>query len=612
MKTISQKTTKNSGQKNNLPAWDLSDLYKGINDPQITKDINKYKKMARSFADKYKGKLAKLSAKQFFDMAKACEERSVLSNKLGVFAYLNMVTQMKNCEAMTFYQNISEKLNDYSKPTIFLSLEINQLPKNKIDEWLKNKEASYYKPWLERVRMFKDFELSEEVEEILHEKSVTSGAGWERLYEETSSRLKYFVYGKEYNDAEIAKLTLEKNAETRNKAGREIARVCTDNAALFTLNYNMVIKDKAIEDIKRGFKTPVASQNLANRVDDKAVKTLAETVKENYSKISHRFYKLKAKWLGVKKLEYWDRNAPLPFENDRKYSWDEAVEIVLSAYKEFSPKLYDLAVDFFDKKHSWIDVPPRDGKRSGAFAMSLPEDYHPYLMLNFAGKQNDVLTLAHELGHGCHMRLSSKQGDLNDATPLTLAEVASVFGEMLTFQSLLKTAKNNKEKLCLIASKVNDMINTAIRQIAFHFFETRVHDERRKGEVSQERLAQIWKEEMSASLGKYVNIDKVTENNWTQVGHFFWKPFYVYAYSFADCLVNSLYQVYQTGKVQDFENKYLEMLAITGIKRYDELLKPFGLNAKDSKFWSIGLGLISSYIDELERLDKLVERESND
>ncbi len=587
----------------------MSDLYTGIKDKQIDQDLADYKKRAVDFAKKYKGKLGKLSAKQFVVMAKEAEERAVLSNKIGVFAYLNMVTQMKNKEAMAFYQNTSEKLNDYSKPTIFLSLEINQLPQSKIDEWLKDEKAAYYAPWINRVRLFKDYELSEAVEEILHEKSVTSGEGWERLYEETSARLKYTVDGKDYNDAEIGKLTLDKDADIRAKAGREIARVCTENAPLFTFNYNMVIKDKAIEDIKRGFKTPIAAKNLANRVDDKAVKALAETVRENYAKISHRFYKLKAKWLGVKKLEYWDRNAPLPFESDRLYSWDEAVETVLTAYKAFSPKLYDLATDFFDKKSSWIDVPPRDGKRSGAFAMPLPEKYHPYLFLNFVGKQNDVLTLAHELGHGCHMRLSSTQGDLNDATPLTLAEVASVFAEMLTFQSLLQNAKNNKEKLCLIAGKVNDMINTAVRQIAFHFFETRVHDERRNGEVSQDRLAQIWKEEMIASLGKYVNIDKVTENNWAQVGHFFWSPFYVYAYSFADCLVNSLYQVYSSGKIKDFADKYLNMLSLTGVKRYDELLKPFGLNAKDPQFWNMGLSLISGYIDELERLDKLVAKE---
>ena len=607
MNKMPDKTPKTSGQKNKLPGWDLSDLYQGIDDKQIDKDLEAYRQAAIQFAKKYKGKLAELDASGFLKMARECEKRSVLGSKLGIFSYLTMVTQMKNATAMTFYQNISEKLNDYGKPTIFLSLELNRLPETKIKEWLKDKKAAYYKPWLMRVRLFKDYELSEEVEEILHEKSVTSGEGWERLYEETSARLKYTVDGKEYNDAEIAKLTLEKSAETRAKAGREIARVCTENAPLFALNYNMVVKDKAIEDLKRGFKTPVASQNLANRVDDKAVTALADTVRANYADLAHRFYKLKAKWLKVKKLEYWDRNAPLPFESDRQYSWDEAVEIVLAAYKAFSPKLHNLAKDFFDKEHSWIDVPPRDGKRSGAFAMPLPEKYHPYLFLNFTGKQNDVLTLAHELGHGCHMRLSSKQGDLNDATPLTLAEVASVFAEMLTFQSLLKNAQDDKERLCLIAGKVNDMINTSIRQIAFHFFETRVHDERRQGEVSQQRLAQIWREEMSASLGKYVNIDQVTENNWVQVGHFFWKPFYVYAYSFADCLVNSLYQVYQDGKTPDFADKYLNMLSLTGVKRYDELLKPFGLDAKDALFWNKGLSLIGAYIDELERLDKRLQ-----
>ena len=317
MKKITKQSPKKCCQNNELLAWDLSDLYNGIDDKQINIDLNNYKKSAISFAKKYKGKLESLNAEQFYEMAKSNEERSVLGNKIGVFAYLNMVTQMKNADAMAFYQNTSEKLNDYSLPLIFLTLEINKLPQSKIDEWLKDKKSSYYYPWLNRIRMFKNYELSEPVEEILHEKSVTSGDGWQRLYEETSARLKFSVDGKEYNDSEISKLTLDKDPKVREKAGREIARVFSENAPLFTLIYNMVIKDKSIEDIKRGFKSPVASQNLANRVDDKAVKALSETVKANYANIAHRFYKLKAKWLGVKKLEYWDRNAPLPFENDK-------------------------------------------------------------------------------------------------------------------------------------------------------------------------------------------------------------------------------------------------------------------------------------------------------
>lgn len=585
-----------------LPSWNLSDLYSSINDPKIESDMAKYKSSSENFAKKYKGKLATLTPEEFLEAIKSCEERTVLSNYLGDFAYLNMSTQMNNKDAMGFFQNISEKLTDYSKPTIFFSLEINQLSDTKIEEFMQNEEVAKYAPWIKRIRLFKEYELSEAIEEILVEKSVTSGSAWVRLYEETSARLKYTVDGKTYNDAEISKLLLDKNPATREKAGKEINRVSQENAALFSLIYNMIVKDKSIEDNKRGFKTTIAERNLANQVEDEVVIALGEAVQANYANIAHRFYKLKAKWLGVEKIQYWDRNAPLPFSADIHYSWDEAVKTVLEAYDEFSPKLKGLATDFFDKP--WIDVPPRDGKRSGAFASPVSSTLHPYLFLNFTGKQNDVLTLAHELGHGCHMRLSGTQGELQDSTPLTLAEVASVFGEMVTFQSLLKRTDDDTAKLCLIASKVNDMINTAIRQIAFHFFETSVHEERKQGEVSEDRLCQIWIEEMQKSLGDSVIVDENSSYIWMQVGHFFFLPFYVYAYSFADCLVNSLYQVYQEKSVDDFENKYLHMLSETGVKKYDELLAPFGLDASKKDFWNKGLKVISNYIDELEELDR--------
>lgn len=593
-----------TSKKNNtaLPAWDLSDLYNGIDDPKIQKDLDKYKKNAEQLAKKYKGKIKDLSSEEFLQAVKSVEEMSIIGSMLGEFAYLNMVTQMKNKEAMIFYQNISEKLTDYSKPTIFFSLEVNKLTDSKIKEWLKNDGVAFYKPWLDKVRRFKNHELSEEVEEILHEKSVTSSSAWVRLYEESSSRLVYTVDGKNYNDAEISKLLLDKNPETRAKAGKEINRVSKENAHLFTTIYNMVIKDKAIEDAKRGYKKPISERNLAENVNDKTVETLAETVRKNYKNIAHRFYKLKAKWLGVKKIQYWDRNAPLPFCEDIDYSWDESVKTVLDAYNEFSPDLYNVAKDFFD--NNWIDVPPRDGKRSGAFCASATAEHHPYLLLNFAGKQNDVLTLAHELGHGCHHQLRTKNGDLNEYSRMTSEEVASVFGEMITFQSMLRQMDNDKAKLCLIASKVNDMINTAIRQIAFHFFETRAHEERKNGELSEDRLCEIWLEEMRASLGEHVNVDENSAFIWMQVGHFFFLPFYVYAYSFADCLVNSLYRVSQEGTVKDFPAKYLDMLSKTAITDYDKLLKPFGLNPEKADFWEKGLSLISSYIDELERLDK--------
>lgn len=589
-------------KKENLPAWNLSDLYQSIKDPVIAKDLESYRKGALSFARKYKGKIAGLSAKDFLALLKAEEKLSKISARLSGFAYLNMSTQMKNPEAMAFYQNTSEKLTEYAKPLVFFSLELNSVPETKIKEWLQDKQVAFYKPFLKRVRKYKKYELSEAEEEILLLKAVTSSEAWVRLYEETSSRLVYTVDGKNYNDAEITKLTLDKDAKLRHKAGAEINRVAKENAPFFTFVYNMVMKDKAIEDEKRGFKKPISARNLAEDVSDASVEALAETVRANYKNIAHRFYKLKAKWLGVKKISYWDRNAPLPFSADYHYSWDEAVKIVLKGYNEFSPKLGKIAKDFFD--YGWIDVPPRDGKRSGAYCSGPLASEHPYLFLNFVGKQNDVLTLAHELGHGCHHQLRMKNGELNEHSRMTTEELASVFAEMLVFQDMLKSLDDDKAKLCLIASKVNDMINTAIRQIAFHFFETRAHDERKNGEVSEQRLCEIWLEEMQASLGNYVDVGEDCRYIWSQVGHFFFLPFYVYAYSYADCLVNSLYQVKLEGKVKDFADKYLALLSKTALEDYEKIFKPFGLNPNEATFWQKGLNLISSYIDELERLDK--------
>ncbi|MBQ7633585.1 MAG: M3 family oligoendopeptidase [Alphaproteobacteria bacterium] len=591
--------------KNKMPAWDLSDLYKGIDDPQITKDLETYRKDALKFARNYKGRLASLSADEFYQAIKDIENRSKLSGRLGGFAYLNMVTQMKNSAAITFYQSVEEKMTDYIKPIVFFTLEFNKLPQNKINDWLKDERIKKYKYWIKRLRKFKDYELTEPEEQILLEKSITSGEAWVRLYEETSSRLIYTVDGKKYNDAELSKLLLDKDEKLRRKAGKEMNRVLFENSHLFTFIYNMVMKDKAIEDDKRGFKSPISARNMSEDVSDKSVEVLTATVKKHYKDIAHRFYKLKAKWLGMKKINYWDRNAPLPFSADINYTWDEAVKIVLNAYKEFSPKLYNIAKDFFD--NNWIDVPPRDGKRSGAFCSSPITTSHPYLMLNFAGKQNDVLTLAHELGHGCHHQLRVKNGELNEHTRMTSEEVASVFGEMIVFQSMLNNTKDDKAKLCLIASKVGDMINTSIRQIAFHCFETRAHAERKNGELTEERLSQIWVEEMRASLGNYVEIDEDSTHIWSMVGHFFFLPFYVYAYSYADCFVNSLYRVKESEKVENFADKYLDMLSKTALEDYDKILKPFGLNPNSTEFWEYGLELISSYIDLLEKLDKKIK-----
>jgi oligoendopeptidase F len=583
-----------------MPVWDLSEYYKGVDDPKIDTDIAKYQKMTAAFQKKYKGRLAVLSADDFLKALKDLEKMSNLASTLGGFAGLNSSTNLMDQKSSALYQKVSEALNDAGQNMLFFSLEYNALENSKVSALLKDKRIAAYKPYLKRIRKVKPYELAEAVEKTLLLKDVTSGSAWVRFYEEFMSRLVYTVDGKTYNEAEVSKLCLSKDAELRAKAGQEINRVSLENAATVTFIYNMIIKDKAIEDKERGFKQPMSSRNLSEEVSDKTVDCLAETVRDNYRDIAWRFYELKAKMLGVEKISYWDRNAPLPFEDDKHYSWQETVETVLKAYKEFSPKLYNIAKEFFE--NDWIDVAPKQGKRGGAFCSSPLVDGHPFLLLNFVGKRNDVLTLAHELGHGCHHQLRRKNGVLNETCRMTTEEVASVFGEMLVFQSMLNSAKTKEEKISLLAMKVNDMINTAVRQIAFHFFEQRAHAERQNGELSSERLNEIWLEEMRASLGPSVVVDDNASAIWEQVGHFFFLPFYVYAYSFADCVVNSLYWLKLNNSVEDFEEKYLKLLSQTAIGDYKDIFAPFGLNPENKEFWQGGLNLIKYYLDQLEAL----------
>lgn len=583
-----------------MPEWDLSEYYNGMDDEKIDKDITLYAKKAKEFEEKYRGKVAKLSADEFLEALKAIEKMERIASTLGGFAGLNSSTQLTNPKASALYQQVTEALNDSGKNLVFFALEYNKLSAAAEKKLLSDKRIAFYKPYLKRLRKYKPYELTEDVEKTLLEKDVTSGSAWVRFYEEFMSRLSYTVKGKKYNEAEIGKFCMSPDAALREEAGKEINRVSKENSFQVGYIYNMIMKDKAVEDEKRGFKLPMSSRNLSEEVSDETVESLAQTVRDNYKNIAWRFYKLKAKLLGVKKIQYWDRNAPLPFEDDKEYSWEEAVKTVLNAYNEFSPKLYTIARDFFDKP--WIDVAPKEGKRGGAFCSGPIVDEHPFLLLNFVGKRNDVLTLAHELGHGCHHQLRRKNGLLNETTRMTTEEVASVFGEMLVFQSMLNNAKNREEKISLLAMKVNDMINTAVRQIAFHFFETRAHNERKNGELTVERLNEIWLEEMKASLGPSVVVDKNSAHIWEQIGHFFFLPFYVYAYSFADCVVNSLYWLKLQGKVENFEEKYLKLLSQTAIGDYKDIFAPFGLNPESKEFWQGGLNLVSHYLDELEAL----------
>jgi oligoendopeptidase F len=494
---------------------------------------------------------------------------------------------------------MQEKANAIATLLLFFALELNRLEDANLAEKLKAPELARYAPWLRDTRAFRPYQLSDEIEKLLHEKSVAGRSAWTRLFDETGAALRFPVGGKELTGSEALNLLSDANGENRKAAAKSLGDVFGKNSRLFAHITNTLIKDKEVEDRWRGFKHPISSRNLSNFVEDEVVDALIASVREAFPNLSHRYYRLKAKWFGVEVMPYWDRNAPLPNEDDKLVPWSEAQRIVLEAYGAFSPAMADVGKRFFDNR--WIDAPANPGKASGAFAHPTVPSAHPYLLLNYLGRTRDVMTLAHELGHGVHQVLAGKQGALMADTPLTLAETASVFGEMLTFQALLKAETDPKKRKAMLAGKVEDMLNTVVRQIAFVEFERRLHDERRAGELTANRIGEIWLQVQKESLGPAIRFEDEYRWYWTYIPHFIHTPFYVYAYAFGDCLVNSLYAVYQ-GAEKGFAEKYLDMLKAGGTKRHKELLAPFGLDASDPKFWRKGLSVISGFIDQLEAM----------
>jgi oligoendopeptidase F len=494
---------------------------------------------------------------------------------------------------------MQERATAISTQTLFFTLEINRLDDAALAVKLAAPKLAHYAPWLRDLRMFRDHQLADDMEQLLHEKEVAGRSAWSRLFDETMAELRFPVAGKELTSAEVLHLMSDTVPENRKAAAKAFGTVLGKNIRTFSLITNTLIKEKEVDDKWRHYARPASYRNLSNQVEDSVVDALAEAVQASYGQLSHRYYALKAKWFGVAQLDYWDRNAPLPEDDDRKIPWPEAKDIVLGAYGAFSPELAGIGARFFD--NGWIDAPARPGKSPGAFAHPTVPSAHPYLLLNFLGKTRDVMTLAHELGHGVHQMLAAKQGVLLSDTPLTLAETASVFGEMMTFRALLAAETSPRRRRIMLASKVEDMLNTVVRQIAFYEFERQIHDERRQGELSSERIGEIWLDIQRKSLGPALRFDDEYQYYWSYIPHFIHSPFYVYAYAFGDCLVNSLYDTYQAG-AEDFVAKYIEMLKAGGTLRHKELLAPFGLDANDPAFWRRGLDVIVRFIDELESL----------
>lgn len=583
-----------------LPEWDLSDLYPGPDSEALTKDLEKLAADAKAFKQRYAGKVAGLDGTELGRAIQAYELMDEITGRIMSYAYLVYAGDMSSAENGKFFQSMQEKVNAAGTDLLFFTLEINRIEEADLQVSLKAPELAFYKPWLRDIRAFRDHQLSDEIEEKLHEKSVTGKSAWVRLFDETFARLRFPFDGKQLTSAEVLDKLSHKDGAIREKAAKSFSGVLKENIGLFALVTNTLAKDKSIEDKWRGYERPISGRNLANQVEDEVVQALSDAVTGSYDRLSHRYYALKAKWFGVDALNYWDRNAPLPDDDDTTIPWAEAQKTVLDAYGSFSPDLAAVGQRFFD--NAWIDAPVRPGKASGAFAHPTVPSAHPYLLLNYQGKTRDVMTLAHELGHGVHQVLAGKQGQLLSDTPLTLAETASVFGEMLTFRAVLASKIDPKQRRTMLASKVEDMLNTVVRQIAFHQFETKVHAARSEGELMPEDLGDIWIETQTASLGPAIKFDDDYRTFWSYIPHFIHSPFYVYAYAFGDCLVNSLYAVYQNAE-DGFAEKYLEMLSAGGTLRHKELLAPFGLDASDPAFWSKGLDVIDGFITELEGME---------
>jgi len=580
-----------------LPTWDLGDLYPEPDSPAVEADLTMAEQAARAFAAAHQHKLGAMSGRVLAGAIAEYERIEELLGRLMSYAQLLFAGDSTNAEIGRFYQTVSERVTTISSDLLFFSLELNRLDDAVLDQKLADLALEKWRPWLRDLRVFRPHQLADDLEKLLHEKEVTGRSAWSRLFDETVAAMRVPLGGEELTVSAALNKLSDRDRAAREAAGRAIGEAFGGNIRLFSLVTNTLAKDKEIIDTWRHYPRPGSYRNRANMVEDEVVDALVSAVRADFPRLAHRYYLMKATWLGLPKLMHWDRNAPLPDDDDRTIGWDDARERVLTAYGAFSPRLAEVGRRFFDRP--WIDATLKPGKAGGAFAHPTVPSAHPYLLLNYHGRTRDVMTLAHELGHGVHQVLAAEQGYLMAGTPLTLAETASVFGEMLTFRALLDAADAKRRRI-MLAAKVEDMLNTVVRQVAFYYFESLLHDERRTGELVPDRIGELWLQVQKESLGPAFEFTPEYSVFWAYVPHFIHTPFYVYAYAFGDCLVNALYSVFQAGH-PGFQAKYFEMLRAGGTKRHKELLAPFGLDASDPAFWTKGLDVIAGFIDELEQ-----------
>jgi len=590
-----------------LPRWDLSALFPGKNSPEFQNALAAIDRDVKKFAQDWRGQVAKADGAALGAAVARFEQ--ITETIARVETYVSLLRAADNGED-AFAAKVNDRLRSSAQEMLFFTLEINRIPEPALLQKIAAPDLARYAPWIAGLRASRPHQLDDEAEKYRHLKEGVAEDAWRRLFDLTMQGLRFDVGGEKLTEAETLNIIdNDRDPARRRQAWEAFAKGLGENAGGFALITNTLAALKAAEDTQRGFEKPEDSRHLENRIDRDTVGALAAAVKSSYAKTSHRYYGWKAKKNGNARLHPADRNAPLADAPQKYIPWAEAKEIVLEAFAKLSPEMEKIGRRFFDE--GWIDAEPRAGKDSGGFSHPAVPSAHPYILLNYFGTTADVMTLAHELGHGIHQVMAAKQGQLMADTPLTVAETASVFGEMLVFRALLDREEDPALRRAMIAEKIEGMLNTVVRQTAFFTFEQKLHAEyREKGELSPERLGELWRETSRESLGPAVNMDvEGAQHFWAYVPHFIHTPFYVYAYAFGDCLVNTLYDAYEhaTDK-NDFAQKYADMLAAGGSKSHETLLEPFGFDVNDPAFWRKGLGVIEKYIDELVKLDQKIER----
>ncbi len=579
--------------------WHLEDLYSSPDDPKIQKDLESCIQEAKTLRQEYSGRLAKLKAKEFLELVKRLEKLSERLGKISAFAFLNFSIKSNDPEAGAFLQKIKEIASQVSKELVFFELEWANIPDDKAQKLLSDPVLSNYRHYLKSLRRYKPHLLSETEERLLAELSPVGRSSWINLFDKVLAHQRYGPEGR--TQEEVLKDLYMPDRKIREKASQELTEGLQKELLVFTHTFNTVLADKMIEDRLRKYPKWISSMNLSNELKDETVESLIDAVTSRYD-IVERYYTLKKRLLNLEQLYDYDRYAPLPWLPQKTVSWNEAKEIVLRSFERFSKDMARIAALFFEKK--WIHAPVLPGKTSGAFAHPVTPSAHPYILVNFTGTLRDVETLAHELGHGIHQVLAAEKGYFNADTPLTLAETASVFGEMLVFQDILNSLKDPKEKLGFTAAKIESIFATVFRQIAMNRFEDAIHNHRREqGELSPDTFSDYWMDTQNQMFRKSVILTKNYRIWWSYISHFIHVPGYVYSYAFGELLVLSLFGIYKE-EGPSFPGKYLELLKAGGSEDPYKLLRPFGIDLDDATFWHKGLSLIDKMVQGAEDLAK--------